>query len=67
MPEDNVFIIFFVKKAKHYSVVSACGVAMYIFVHVTKCRCRRISLGHTTEDVVSGLQDVKVIYFNRKC
>ena len=66
MPEDNVFIIFFVKKKKkkkkHYSVVIECNVAMYIFVHVTKCIRGRISPGHTTKDGVCGSQDVSYLF-----
>ena len=65
MPEDNVFIIFFVekkKKNKHYCVVIACNVAMYIFVHVTKCISGRISPGHTTKDGVCGSQDVSYLF-----
>ena len=50
------------KKNKHYSVVSACNVAMYIFVHVTKCIRGRISLGHTTKDGVCGSQDVSYLF-----
>lgn len=50
------------KNNKHYSVVSACSVAMYIFVHVLKCTLGRISLGHTTKDGVCGSQDVSYLF-----
>ena len=60
--QRTIYLSFSLCKNKHYSVVSACSVVMYIFVHITKCTCGRISLGHTTKDGVCGSQDVSYLF-----